>query len=290
MEEEYQRTRSIIIPDKIKQFLSKNEITKQLYITRIGYYPENQCPVIQNEKIADNIFIYCQAGLGKIRFRDENYLISNNQAFILPADEVYSYQADDSNPCSIHLFHFKGVNTCLFESVTGQILSLPSSFNKEYLLLLEDIYRKLELGYSTKNLEYISCCLIYFFASIKYLSQDTNVIYKSILYMKEHLEEKIDVEMISNHVDYSSTRFNALFKENTSYPPMEYYNQLKIQRACTYLQFSNLEIKEIAFRLGFYDQFHFSKSFKERMEMSPKEFRKRFAYQTNKQTIPITFL
>ncbi|MDR0680965.1 MAG: AraC family transcriptional regulator [Dysgonamonadaceae bacterium] len=283
MEKEYQKTRSIIISDRIKQFLSKNEITKQLHVTRIGYYSEIQS-VILNEKSADNVFIYCQAGSGEIHFRNEYNLVSSNQAFILPANEGYSYQADDSNPCSIHLFHFRGDNTYLFESITGQILCLPSGFNKEHLPLLEDIYRKLEMGYSTNNLEYISCCLIHFFASIKYLSQNKNVIYKSILYMKEHLEEKIDIEMISNYVGYSSTRFNALFKENTSYPPMEYYNQLKIQRACTYLQFSNLEIKEIAFRLGFYDQFHFSKFFKEKMKMSPREFKKQFAYQINKQS------
>lgn len=57
---------------------------------------------------------------------------------------------------------------------------------------------------------------------------------------------------------------------------MEYYNSLKIQRACSYLQFSDLKIKEIAFRLGYYDQFHFSKAFKKEMELTPKEYRKKY--------------
>jgi len=57
---------------------------------------------------------------------------------------------------------------------------------------------------------------------------------------------------------------------------MGYYNQLKIQRACSYLQFSDLKIKEIAFRLGYYDPFHFSKSFKKETRLTPKEYRQKY--------------
>jgi transcriptional regulator GlxA family with amidase domain len=77
-------------------------------------------------------------------------------------------------------------------------------------------------------------------------------------------------------MNYSKSRFGALFYQKTSFSPMEYYNQLKIQRACSYLQFSDLKLKEIAFRLGFYDPFHFSKVFKQEMEISPKEYRKKY--------------
>jgi AraC-like DNA-binding protein len=81
---------------------------------------------------------------------------------------------------------------------------------------------------------------------------------------------------IACHVGYSLSRFNALFTEKTSYSPMVYYNQLKIQRACSYLQFSDLKLKEIAFRLGYYDPFHFSKAFKQEMEITPREYRVRY--------------
>ena len=54
---------------------------------------------------------------------------------------------------------------------------------------------------------------------------------------------------------------------------MEYYHQLKIQRACSYLQFSDMQIQEIAYLLGYYDPFHFSNAFKQVMEITPKEYR-----------------
>ncbi|MDR1406792.1 MAG: AraC family transcriptional regulator, partial [Tannerella sp.] len=48
------------------------------------------------------------------------------------------------------------------------------------------------------------------------------------------------------------------------------------QRACNYLQFSDLKIKEIAFRLQYYDPFHFSKSFRREMGITPKEYGTRY--------------
>ena len=94
--------------------------------------------------------------------------------------------------------------------------------------------------------------------------------------MKEILEAKITLEDIANAVGYSSSHLITLFTQRTSYPPMAYYNQLRIQKACSYLQFSDLKIKEISFRLGFFDPFHFSKTFLKEMNITPKEYRKKY--------------
>lgn len=92
--------------------------------------------------------------------------------------------------------------------------------------------------------------------------------------MKDNLENKISLDETAQHAGYSVSYFKTIFSEKTSYPPMEYYNQLKIQRSCSYLQFLDLKIKEIDFRLGFYNPFHFSKSFCSVMEITRTECKK----------------
>jgi AraC-like DNA-binding protein/mannose-6-phosphate isomerase-like protein (cupin superfamily) len=266
MEDKYQGNKTIVVPDKIKQLLSVHEITKQLYITRISYYPKGQYK--KNGNADENIFVYCETGACKIKYQEENYSLSQNQAFVIPANSSYSYEPEKSNPGSIYWLQFDGSDTGWFSSVIGRVVNLPDFIRSNFF---EDLYRTLEMGYSLKNLEYIRFCCLYLLASINYQLPDW--MQKSIAYMKENLEKKIVLEDIANYVNYSTSRLIALFKENTSYSPMEYYNQLKIQKACSYLQFSDLEIKEIAFRLGFHDQFHFSNSFKKEMGMSPKKFR-----------------
>ncbi|WP_442591494.1 helix-turn-helix domain-containing protein [Pedobacter sp. AW31-3R] len=79
--------------------------------------------------------------------------------------------------------------------------------------------------------------------------------------------------MIAENVNSSSSHFSALFKKRTGFPPIEYFNHLKIQKACQYLQFTQLRIKEIAFKIAINDQYYFSRLFTKVMGLSPSEYR-----------------
>ena len=59
--------------------------------------------------------------------------------------------------------------------------------------------------------------------------------------------------------------------------PLQLYTSMKIQRACQLLQNRTQTIKSIAYTLGFFDQYHFSKVFKGIMGMPPKDFRSKIS-------------
>ena len=197
------------------------------------------------------------------------------------------YGADDADPWSIYWLHFRGERVDMFAGIIARLIDIRESDRSRYsdrFSLFEEMYRNLETGYSPDNLEYVSFCLMHFLASLKYVNQfreiktirGDDIVQAGIAYMKDHLEQALTLEDIASSVGYSPSHFSALFSKRTSFAPMEYYNSLKIQRACSYLQFSTLKIKEIAFRLGYYDQFHFSKAFRGEMGLAPKEYRKRY--------------
>lgn len=280
--------KAILIPYNTKTYLSSNEITRKLFVTHIGYYPKARFHYRTRESGArQNILILCEEGRGWIIYKNEKHSIERNQAFIIPAEATHTYGTDNSDPWSIYWFHFSGENVDDFSSIIGKVIHVDDSDSSRYrdrILLFEEIFQNLEMGYSHENLEYTTYCLMHFLASLKYLTQFREVkrvkeidgIQRSIIYMKEHLEENITLQDIAEHVGYSPSHFGNLFRERTSFSPIEYYNQLRIQRACSYLQFSDLKIKEIAYRLCFYDPFHFSKAFKKEMEITPNEYRKRY--------------
>ncbi|WP_165022912.1 MULTISPECIES: AraC family transcriptional regulator [unclassified Dysgonomonas] len=280
--------KAIVTPYNTREYQEANPITEPLYLTHIGYYPNAKFHFRQRISGAnENILIYCEKGKGWIEHGGERFYLSNNQVYIIPANEPHTYGADIRNPWSIYWLHFQGKNVPMFNSIIGKVLSIKESDNSRYkdrMLLFEDMYQNLEMGYNPENLEYISFCLRYFLASLKYLTQYRviknirvdDVVQQSIHFMKDNLENKITLNDIANAVGYSSSHLITLFTQKTSYPPMIYYNQLRIQRACSYLQFSELKIKEIAFRLCFYDPFHFSKAFLKEMRITPKEYRKRY--------------
>lgn len=280
--------KAIVTPYNIRNYQSINSITKMLYVTHIGYYPEANYHYRERENGApENIFIYCDKGEGWIKFNNEKHRLKENQFFILPANEKHVYGAESKNPWSIYWLHFKGDNVWMFDSVFGKVINVDQtdkSRQADRIELFDEIFQNLEMGYSPDNLEYITFCFMHFMASLKYITQyheikkvkENDIIQKSIIFMKENLENKILVNDIAEAVGYSPSHLNALFVQRTSIPPIEYFNQLRIQRACTYLQFSELKLKEIAFRLKFYDQFHFSKAFLKEMEITPSQYRKRY--------------
>lgn len=279
--------RAIVVPYSVRNFQFENELTKNLFVTHIGYYPNAKYHFRKRSKGAlEHILIYCENGKGFITLENEQFSLTKNQAFIIPAHKAHGYKAEISKPWSIYWLHYKGIQTALHSSVYGKIINLDDARSSDRLNLFEEIYQNLEMGFSPQNLEYSSICLQHFLASIKYTDQylkiktaDTEVldiIPMSIIYMKNNLNTKITLQEIARHVGYSGSYFGALFLEKTSFTPMEYYNQLKIQKSCSLLQFSTMKIKEIAYFLGYYDPFHFSKSFKLIMEISPREYRLRY--------------
>lgn len=286
--EGFRNQKAIVTPYSIRNYQADNAITRNMYVTHIGYYPKAKFHYRERpEGCPENILIYCEEGNGQIILKNEKFQVSRNQAFIIPAETSHSYSASAHSPWSIYWLHFKGEFVPLFSSITGRIINLTDSDKsrfKDRIQLFEEMYQNLEMGYNFENLEYVSFCLMHYLASLKYTNQfreikkvkETDVIQKSIQFMKDNLEEKISLKDIARYVGYSESRLGAIFMERISYSPIEYYNQLKIQRACSYLQFSDLKLKEIAFRLGYYDPFHFSKTFKKEMEITPKEYRKKY--------------
>lgn len=286
--EGFKGEKAIITPYNIRKLQAENAITRQLFVTHIGYYPHARFHFREREEgCPEYVLIYCEEGQGWVTLNDQQYCLPPNHAFILPAGVHHAYGADESNPWSIYWLHFCGERVDMFQSIIGRVIYPEVSDCSRYedrFRLFEEMYRNLEMGYSPENLEYVSFCLMHFLASLKYVNQfreikrikGADVVQDGIAFMKEHLEEGLTLEEIAEHVGYSPSHFSALFSRRTSFAPMVYYNSLKMQRACSYLQFSTLKIKEIAFRLGFYDQFHFSKAFRKEMELTPKAYREKY--------------
>jgi len=288
MAEGFKGEKAIMLPYSVCNYQAQNNITSKLYITHIGYYPNAKKHYRdRQEGCAEYILIFCENGHGWIKQNEITYNISRNDLYIIPKNTTHSYGSRANDPWSIYWIHFQGTEASLFENIIGQIIHINDAHTNKHndrLQLFESIYQNLEMGYSPENLEYTSFCLQYFLASVKYSAQYKesnpikvdNIIQDIILFMKDNLENNISLDEIASHFNYSKSHLINLFKQKTSYPPMVYYNQLRMQRACSYLQFTLLKIKEIAFKLHFYDPFHFSNAFTKEMKMSPQDYRRMY--------------
>ncbi|MBM7634909.1 ABC-type Fe3+-hydroxamate transport system substrate-binding protein [Geomicrobium sediminis] len=73
------------------------------------------------------------------------------------------------------------------------------------------------------------------------------------------------------NVDYFSRTFKARYEES----PMSYLNRVRITHAKSLLLKRNKTIRDIAFDVGFKDEFYFSRQFKRQIGRSPQSYMKR---------------
>lgn len=98
---------------------------------------------------------------------------------------------------------------------------------------------------------------------------------EAIIYMSDHLQERLRVAALARLAGLSAGYFGGLFKAQTGCSPREYLQLLRMHRACQMLRQTHLSIKEIAARLGYQDPFHFSRQFKAFEGFSPSQYRQR---------------
>lgn len=130
-----------------------------------------------------------------------------------------------------------------------------------------------------KNLRLSSCHkLLGFLYSLNqnYEEEETiNIaVEKALKYMRLNLFENITLEELANYVSLNPIYFNRLFCSKMNYPPIKYFSLMKLEAARSLLATTSLSIKEIAAKLNYNSQFHFSKSFKDNTGLSPSYYRK----------------
>jgi len=100
-----------------------------------------------------------------------------------------------------------------------------------------------------------------------------NCIDSAIQYMQEHITENFSLNELSKFYNYSPSRFSSLFKQKTGYAPIDYFIQMKMQKATQQLDFTDHSIKEISLDMGFDDPYYFSRRFSKVIGMSPTKYR-----------------
>ncbi|MGB9686096.1 MAG: AraC family transcriptional regulator [Rectinema subterraneum] len=91
--------------------------------------------------------------------------------------------------------------------------------------------------------------------------------------MVEKIYGDIDINSIATALGISASRLNDIFKTYTSMTPYQYYIHIKIHAAKSLLEQGDLSVKEVAYRLGFEDQYHFSRLFKKKTGIAPSQWR-----------------
>lgn len=288
--------RSLVMPEMIRKLAEKDPVLQQLYVTDIGFYPHATHHYRQRTAPIDQyVLIYCISGSGRYQVNGKQYEVKANQYFILPAKMPHAYASNNDDPWTIYWIHFRGSLAPYYAEGAESPITVSANLNSRIAdrnAIFEDIFMTLSDGYTIENLRYTTSLLHFYLGSLQYLpiyrkyhkkadsdaqSEENMVVNAALKYMEENLEKSIMLQDLAKYTGYSVSHFSSIFKSNTGHSPLNYFNLLKIKKACELLETTDLKINQISCMVGINDSLYFSRLFNKIVGISPKKYRNKEA-------------
>ena len=109
-----------------------------------------------------------------------------------------------------------------------------------------------------------------------YSSIEKEDVAKVLAYLERNMHKDISLEQMAKLVHLEKIHFLKKFKKQTSVTPKKYLNSMRMKRAKTLLQYSDMNITQISEAVGFKNIHYFSRTFSQYMNESPTEYRRNF--------------
>jgi AraC family transcriptional regulator len=92
-------------------------------------------------------------------------------------------------------------------------------------------------------------------------------------YIREHINEPLDREVLAGIAGFSIPHFHRVFTAHVGESAISYVRRLRLERAGRKLRMGAVDITEVALAAGYDTHAAFSKAFKQQFGLSPSEFR-----------------
>lgn len=267
--------------DKLSKFLSECEIDVQHF----GDWKNTQAVSEKSIILSQYKLVFCIEGNLTIEFNNSKYTYAKGDIFLIPPFRLYSVKTSKNIKYVYCRFQLK--NTYMHEMFSKIISSekLIKTTMKQNALI-KDFFSEIHnetliepVGYAFKIkllIELIILDLVrnnYSTNSDNIIIKKSNIINEFTKYVETNLSTTIKLNDLCNHLNISESKLHKLLKEKINISPKQYIIKVKMEYGILLLNDKTLQIKEIAFILGYSSQFHFSSQFKNYFGFSPSEYR-----------------
>lgn len=106
------------------------------------------------------------------------------------------------------------------------------------------------------------------------VSQDDIFIQRIMTFIEQNIDNsELTIEDIAMHIGFSRSAFFKKLKSLTGLAPVEFLKEVRIQRAAQLIETGEYNFSEITYMVGINDPRYFSRCFKQKFGMSPREYK-----------------
>jgi AraC family L-rhamnose operon transcriptional activator RhaR/AraC family L-rhamnose operon regulatory protein RhaS len=97
---------------------------------------------------------------------------------------------------------------------------------------------------------------------------------ETLSYIESHFVDPVTLEQLAQRAGMSPSTLHRVFRRSFQTSPIDYLIGLRVQKSLELLATGELNVTEVAFRVGFTDSNYFARQFHKHMGLSPSEFRR----------------
>lgn len=272
------------IPQDVARRQAGHPLLSGIWVSSAGYFPRARGHVTERagEDVDSYLIMYCLDGCGWFQSGEATWRVSQGDLVIALPGLPHGYGADENDPWTIQFAHFDGQDIpVLLElaSITPASLVIPIGQQPSIFASFNDMLATLRSGYSLHHLTVASACLRFVLSRVALINTYTRAstpgldVQQVIDLMLANISKRWTLDDFAEQIHMSPSAFSHGFRQKTGYSPIDYFLRLKIQSACELLETTDLHIGEIGRRLGYTDQYYFSRLFKRYMGVAPRQYR-----------------
>ena len=252
----------------------EKDCRRQVTEANINYYA---MPFIHPErKMADHDFIYMLEGEWKIGQNDEVFTLKKDSLLILSANNRHFGVAPCKKDTKTMYFHLSADAEDLCDTADGFPCLIDTSANKNIKRIFHDTVES-KLSGNEHKAGLLSELLLCELMTENNLAEQNPISDRIINTIRRSPEKFFSNKELAEKLDVSVKTAENKFKSTCGITIHQYILKFKAEQAVSYFKnFPEMQIKEVAYNLGFYDEYHFSKQFKKVMGVSPTEYRNNF--------------
>ena len=267
-------------------FPNENFVDLSLY-----QYGMEQCPPAYSFGPATRnhyLFHYVLSGTGRLMANDSRgisheYQIRSGEGFMIFPRQINTYIADPKLPWEYIWIEFDGMRAREIIETAGLSPDHPV-YHASYKDLRENM--KDEMLYIAEHHDASPFHLMgHLYLFIDYLSRSSSsqmttsgrvidfYIKEALNYIEQNFQNDISIENIASFCGLNRTYFGRIFKETVGKSPQQFLLSYRMAKAAELLKLTQLSISDIGNAVGYPNQLHFSRAFKNVYGVSPREWR-----------------
>ncbi len=252
---------------------------KSLLINTCGFqdHRHDGCSIMRKNGRVDYHFLFVSKGSCKVLLNGEIADMYEGEMLIYYPAEQQWYSFERGVECESYWVHFTGTeagNLLAEAGLDGKQCKLTLPTDKLTRLFGKMLREYAMYGSSLRARSY----LLQIFAELKSADADNMQKAKQISevmrLMHENYSKNYTMDFYARACHLSTDRFAHIFKECAGISPGRYILNIRLGQVKYLLEYSDLTVAQIAGATGFNDALYLSRIFKQKVGISPKEWRK----------------